>query len=377
MSVFSGQSSNGVKFLERWVDTITHPPAFGLDISDRAAKFMKLAKNQSGGFDIVQFGETEIPDGIVVGGEIKKPEDLGKLIGDLRDAEGKPMRDRFVVASLPEEKSFVRVIQLPKVKLQEIDSVIKWELEGNIPLALPELYFDYEVLEPLADHLDHYDVLVTAFPKSLVDSYTTVLKQKGFALSALELESQAISRAAVDDPRQKEAVIIVDIGATHTGFVIFGGGSMIFTASITMGGKNFDETIMKSRGISREEARNLKLTIGLDRRKENGAIFDALIPALSVITDEIKKQLWFYRDHAEHRHGADPEIRRIIISGGDANLIGIEKYLSLALKKEVITARPFAKLLGAKQIVTMPPLRKNDILRYTTTIGLALRGAGY
>ncbi|MDO8600368.1 MAG: type IV pilus assembly protein PilM [bacterium] len=365
-----------MKFLERWVDTITHPPAFGLDISDRTAKFIQLAKNKNGGFDIAQFGEMEISEGIVVSGEIKKPAELGKLLRDFRDADGKRVRDRFVVASLPEEKSFVRVIQLPKVKLQEVDSVIKWELEGNIPLALSELYFDYEVLDPVANHLDHYDVLVTAFPKSLVDSYVAVLKHEGFVLVALELESQAISRAVIEDPGGKEAVIIVDIGATHTGFIIFGGGSMIFTVSIEVGGKDFDEAIMKGLGVSQEEARNLKKNIGLDRRFKNGVLFEAMVPTLSVIMDEIKKQLWFYRDHAEHRHGIDPEIRRIILSGGDANLVGLEKHLSLALKKEVVVARPFVKILN-KEHATLPPLKKSDIIRYTTTVGLALRGAGY
>jgi type IV pilus assembly protein PilM len=203
---------NGVmKFLDRWADMITHPPAFGLDISDRTAKFMKLAKNQSGSFDIAYFGETEIPEGVVVGGGIQKPAELMKILGDLRDASGHQVRDRLVVASLPEEKSFVRVIQLPKVRLQEIDSVIKWELEGDIPLSLPELYFDYEVLKPVVNHLDHYDVLVTAFPKSLVDSYAAVLKQGGFTLAALELESQAISRAAIENPRGKDAVILQSV----------------------------------------------------------------------------------------------------------------------------------------------------------------------
>lgn len=365
-----------MRFLDRWVDTITHPPAFGLDISDRTAKFMKLAKNRSDGFDIAYFGEIGIPEGIVASGEIKKPMELGKLLSGLWGAARHPVRDRFVVASLPEEKSFVRVIQLPKVKLQEVDSVIKWEIEGNIPLALSELYFDYEVLDPLANHLDHYDVLVTAFPKSLVDSYVAILKHEGFVLVALELESQAISRAVIEDQRGKDPVIIVDIGATHTGFVIFGGGSMVFTISIEIGGKDFDEAIMKNLGVSEEEARDLKKNIGLDRRYKNEVLFEALVPPLSVITDEIKKQFLFYRDHAEHRHGLDPEIRRVILSGGDANLVGLEKHLSLALKKEVVIARPFVKILGDTRAV-LPSMNKNDILRYTTTVGLALRGAGY
>lgn len=367
--------NQGMQFLDQLVDTIINPPAFGLDISDRTAKFMKLLKNRNGGFDIAYFGEIKIPEGIVAGGEIKNPAELGKCLENLCDIDGRRIRDRFVVASLPEEKSFVRIIQLPKVKLREIDSIIKWELEGNIPLSLPELYFDYEVLEPLMNHLDHYDALITAFPKSIVDSYVDALKRGGFVLSALELESQAISRAAIENPREREAAIIVDIGATHTGFVIFGSGSMIFTASIEIGGENFDEAITKALGVSQDEARKIKLNTGLDRRK-NEKIFEALIPALSVITDEIKKQIGFYRDHAEHRHGADPEIRRIILSGGDANLIGLEKYLSLILKKEVVLARPFVKILG-KERAALPALKKNDMLRYAAATGLALRGAGY
>lgn len=365
-----------MRFLDRWVETIAHPPAFGLDISDRTAKFMKLVRNRRGGFRVAFFGEVDIPEGVVSAGEIKKPEELGRILGDLRDVTGAKIRDRFVVASLPEEKSFVRVIQLPKVKAQEIHSVIKWELEGNIPLALPELYFDYEVLTPVANQLDHYDVLVTAFPKALVDSYVAVLKREGFALAALELESQAISRAVAGDAVTKDAFIIVDIGAAHTGFVIFGGGSIIFTVSIEIGGKDLDAAIMKKLGAQLEEARKLKKAVGLDRRYQRGVLFEALVPVLSPITDEIKKQLWFYRDHAEHRHGMTPEIIRVILSGGDANLIGLEKYLSLALKKEVSLAAPFMKLIG-ENIAMLPPLAKNDTLRYTTTIGLALRGAGY
>ena len=100
-----------------------------------------------------------------------------------------------MAVSLREEKSFFRVIQLPKVKIADIGKAIRWEIEANIPLPFEELVYDYEVVDSFDEHLDHVDVVISAFPKTIVDAYVRVLGAAGLRLACLELESQAIVRS--------------------------------------------------------------------------------------------------------------------------------------------------------------------------------------
>ena len=57
-------------------------PAVGLDISDEAIRFAGL-KRGHGGFVLGTYGEESIQPGIVVQGEIRKPEELSDILARL------------------------------------------------------------------------------------------------------------------------------------------------------------------------------------------------------------------------------------------------------------------------------------------------------
>ncbi|MBU6414708.1 type IV pilus assembly protein PilM [Patescibacteria group bacterium] len=355
------------------IQQIINPPAFGLDISDLTVKYAKL-KETKGGKRIDYFGEINIPDGIVVSGEIKNEKELTRILQNgLRDRQGKPIKDRFIVASLPEEKSFLNIVQLPKIKPEQIPLAIRWELEGNIPFPLNEIYFDYEVIPSGEEKTDHVDILVTAFPKTIVDSYVRVVQGAGFMPAVLELESQAISRALIDKKNLNRAIIILDLGATKTSFITFSKNALTLTLGINLGGRNFDQSIAKNLGISITEAEQIKKENGLDKNYKNGVILESVIPLLSELVDAIKHQVIFYQEHSLHRHNAEPDISAVILSGGDANLIGIERYLNINLKKTVVLGNPLINIYGENP-KEIPPIPKNKTLKYATAFGLALRG---
>ena len=351
-----------------------HPPFFGLDVSDLTVKFLKAGGgNGSAEKKIDYFGEIAIPTGIVELGEIKKEEELSKILkGGLKNPQGKKIEERFVVASLPEEKSFVRVIQLPKLKQEDIAAAVRWEIEGNIPFPIDQVYYDYEIITPPEDPNDHMDVLITAFPRIIVESYSAVLREAGLRPVALELESQAISRAVISAELSRNAFIVVDIGMTRTSFIVFSAGSIILTISVSIGGQDFNRAISERFGVDPQEGERLKKEDGFEKTYQGAALADALTPYLSSLSEEIKKQIWFYRGHAEHHHGAEKDVSKILLVGGDANLIGLEKYLSLSLKKPVAVADPFINIYGTNS-KTIPPIPKNLSLKYTTAAGLALR----
>lgn len=171
------------------------PEAFGLDISDLSLKIVKL-KKKGKFFSLSSFGETEIKPGIISGGEIKDGKALSKMISlALKNVSGEKLKTKYVVASLPEEKSFLQVIQLPRMKEEELKKAVYFEAENYVPLPIDRVYLDSQIVPPLTNHLDHLDVLIAALPKKTVDPYLSSLKEAGLQPIFFEIESQAIARA--------------------------------------------------------------------------------------------------------------------------------------------------------------------------------------
>lgn len=342
-------------------------PATGIDISDRSVKFIRFKK--SGGYLRVDaHGTADVEEGVVVGGEIKKPDALISVLRKL--PLGGRLKERFGVVSLPEEKGFVRVIQVPRIKLADLYNALQWELEGNIPLPPEEIYFDYEVIESGATP-DHINILTVAFPRAIVDMYASVLTEAGVKPLALELESQSIARALVDRARLSDAVIIFDIGASRTSIVLTQYGSLVFTSTIQISGNALNQAISRALGVSIEEAESIKKTAGLRPDQHEGKVFEALQPILLSLVEELEKHMHFYHDHPSGP-GQTADIQKIVCTGGDASLVGLDAYLAKALHTPVMVGDPFvsiSSLMGNQR----PPLPRNISLQFSTAVGLALR----
>lgn len=360
-------------FFSSWLASLVRPPAAGLDLSDQSVKYMKLGVRRGQKWTIEAFGSAILPEGLIVKGEIRQEEALVDTLRQWLAGEPASVRASPMVASLPEEKSFLRLIQIPAVPSEETAGAVRWEIEGNIPLPADEVYYDYEVIEPLEDHLDHRDVVITAFPKTVIDSYLGVFRAAGIQISALELESQAIIRATIPALREKATRVIAEMGRLRTNFIVFAGAEIFFTRTVEMGGKMLEQNIMHALGVDQASAADLKKTVGLNKRARNGEVFSALVPSISVLADELTQTVDYYQTHAEHVHGAPPVVSEILVTGGDANLMGLDTYFSSVLKIPARRADPFVTL--ADQFSeSVPPYTKNESLAFTTAMGLALRG---
>ena len=364
------------------------PEAFGLDISDLSLKIISLKKR--GKFlNLDSFGEAKIEPGIIKEGEIKNEEALAKIIKEaiLKLKRGK-IKTRYVVASLPEEKAFLQVIQLPTMKEEELKKAVIFEAENYIPLPIDEVYLDFQVVKPVYNHLDHIDILIAALPKKTVDPYLNSIKKAGLQLKSFEIESQAISRAMVKNELSPFPILLIDFGATRTSFIIFSGYSLRFTASIPVSSQKFTEAISKTLKIDLAEAEKLKIKYGIEEKlkikfknekseieKEKSDIFEALIPSFTDLAEQIKRYISYYRDHAQHEHLAPngKNISKILLCGGGANLKGLTEFLTAELKIPTEMGNPWINILPEK-LREVPELPYDESLGYTAALGLALRG---
>ncbi|MCP6718437.1 MAG: type IV pilus assembly protein PilM [Patescibacteria group bacterium] len=355
---------------------------FGLDISDLSLKIIQLKKNKQG-LELACFGETKIEPDVIKNGEIKDTNKLARIIETgIRQVKGEKINTKYVITSLPEEKAYLQVIQMPKVPEENLKSAVIYEAENYIPTPLDQVYLDFQIVPSLTDNLDHYDILIAALPKLTVDPYVSSLKLAGLEPVALEIESLAIARAIIENQKAESPVLLIDFGATKTSFIIFSGRALRFTSSISVSSTHFTEIISKALKITINKAEALKIKHGLTGKtnidnkgkakgKEQKKIFEALIPVLVDLTQQIKKRLEYYRTHASHEHlnPENKEVSKIFLCGGGSNLKGLDELLSMELKIPVEIGNPWINISGKKQI----QFEKEQSLAYTTALGLSLR----
>ncbi len=361
--------------------------AFGLDISDYSIKVLKL-KAKRRGFELAYFDEFFLEPGIVKEGNILKEKALVDALQKmLTKAKGK-LKTKDVVASLPEEKAFVQVIQMPKMELSQIRKAVYFEAEKYIPVPKDEVYLDFQVVEPIVDSLDHLDILISALPKDVVDPYFSVLEKAGLNPVCFEIESQAVTRAVVKDEKIDSRVFIIELGGNKTRFVVFAGHSLRFISSSMVCGSTFDRAIAKEFEVSTKAARELKKRFGLDKdivirfkngegvKKEvAGGVFDALIPPLTDLIEQIERCESFYLTHASHEHlSVDKRtIDKILLCGGGASMKGLPAFLEEHLWTTVERADPWVNIIPDPS-KRSPKMSRDQSLKYTTALGLALRG---
>ncbi|MFH1460958.1 MAG: type IV pilus assembly protein PilM [Patescibacteria group bacterium] len=347
-------------------------PGFGLDLSNLSLKLAQI-KKKNGDLSLVSFVKEDIPQGVIEEGEIKKDKELAIILKNaLKKVKGESLNTPKVVCNLPEEKIFIRVIQLPKMKEEELEQAVHWEAEAHIPLGIDEVYLGFQVIKPMVNHLDHLDVLIAATPRPLVDKYLSCLKQSGLEPIALEPESLAVVRSLIAKDELKPS-IIVDLGATGTNFVIYSAQAIRFTSHIRISGQMINQTIAENLKVSLKEAEQLKIKVGLDKTQEKGKIYQSLEPVINDLAKQIKDYILFYQEHATHVHGPDGAIAQVVLCGGDSLLTDLPSVLAEKINLPVKIGDPLINLSEKKASIKIPFSSKKEILAYTTAIGLALR----
>ncbi len=335
--------------------------AVGLDISDQSIKFMELL-NHGGKFKIGHLGEVSLPIGIIEGGEIKKPEEFRKILLELKAKWH--FTNAFI--SLPDDHSYTFYLNLPLLKPEEIYGAIELQIEEYVPLPAPEIVFDYEVLSQ-NKQTDSLSVGVAAFPRNLIVGYQEVFARAGINLLAIETEGGALARALCDKEKNSNTVI-VDLGKNHTTIFWVKAGTVIHAATVPIGGAAITHNLEKALDLDFAEAEKLKRTQGLLRSESNRAAFEAMIPVVAAICDEIERLTTFWL-----RQGEKEEIKleQIVLTGGQSSLPGFVEYLSNNIGCPVVVGNPWTKVFPAGAVVKELPF--NEALRYGIAIGLALR----
>lgn len=338
-------------------------PVFGLDISGSAIKMMQFAEGRSG-MTIKGFIDAPLPKGIMQDDSLVDVSTLAYLIQhSLEKPTFGRIDTKYVVASLPESKSFVRVIHIPQMSEAEIDNAIAYEAESYIPIPVDQVYLDWQIVGQKGDRLE---VLIIACPKDHVDKYLGVLEKANLIPVALEVESQSLVRSLID-PKSTEITLIMDLDALRSNLIMVEGSTLQFTSSVPIAGNTFTETIASALGISSDKAEMVKKKIGIENTTEYPKLKEALSPVLNNLSAEVKNILAFYQEHSQNK------VSSLVLCGGTSKLPHLDEFLGSQFADipnfKVTLANPWLNLKN----INSSAMTSLDALGFTTAIGLASR----
>jgi len=350
-----------------------YPNAFGLDIGDLSIKIVEL-ENRTGhhrvpSFKLKNLREMTLPPGLIVNGEIQEPEKVRKYIQHLLEGKKgtKPIDGKWVVATLPEIHSFIKVIHIQKEAKDVIDDDILLLAKQHIPFDEESYYMDWQILPDI--RTGQTRILIGAAPKYIVDMYTYLIESLGLGILSLEIEALAIARSLITAEKlyEEEARGILDVGATQSSLIIYDHETIQFTKTLPFSGELLTTAIMQGLKKTQAEAEEMKRTYGVAYSKSYGKALSVIKDNLDTVVETIEQAFQFYYSHFPDTN----KVTHVTMSGGASNTPHLPELLTQRLG---ITCAPGKvwKNLGPHP-GKLP--KESSSLGLATAIGLALRAA--
>lgn len=342
-------------------------PSVGVDISDTSMKYVSfepsLRPNKERVLDL--WGDIDIPEEVLHRGEIKDAKVLTEVLKEFKNKT----KAEYIRVSLPEERAYIFETEVKKnVPLKEIQSLLEFRLEENVPIAVRDAIFDYEMVSG-DEKSATAKVVVAAYQRDIVMNYYEACRAAGLTPLSFEVEAQAMARAVIPSDYH-DTVMLIDFGKTRTGVGIYSECSLLYTSTIDIGGGQLSQVLRKTLGdLAESELTKIKNTSGLIKTVDNTDIYESLISTISVIKDEIASRMQYW--HLQDNNKGGRRIKKIILCGGSVNLNGLPEYLTESLGVPCERANVWTNAFPTSEVV--PPITKRYSYGYATAIGLALK----
>ncbi len=275
------------------------------------------------------------------------------------------------VVSLPVSAVFHTIVNLPIVKKDEIDALLKAEIRKLLPYKLEDTALDYELL-PHAPDAKVQTVLVNAVPNSMVLFFSKVFQQAGLKLHALEPESVALARSLIG--RDTALTMIIDIGAERTNFFIIDQTVPITHHSIELGGNRINKNLANMLGVDDGVVERLKedLFNYLLRYPETAGIGrEKFLALFTTVVDPIMKEIAYsFNLYLRQTWNEAKRPEKIILTGGGGLFPFLADFISETFKIKCYIGDPWGRVVYPD---TLKPVLRDIGPRMAVAIGLALK----
>lgn len=299
---------------------------------DMGSSFIKIVEGMyyKDQVTIDKFIKMKTPAGAIVDGEIKQ---LDKLVlkisevlkeNDIKAKDGMCTNNSTLIIN--------REILIPKVEDDEIDTVVRYEIQQYLPINLDDYILQITILdEENIDGTEKYNVRVIAYPDKIARGYYSLLKQLNLKPYVLDVNYNAVNKfinyASIGNEyeyNENDSAAFIDMGADFINVNIYRNRKLDFTRIIKAGGNDINNYFRDIEGIKFEESEVIKKnSVNLEEDDENSI---AVRNIADEWIDKIEKIIQFYNNKDRGN-----KVEKIFIFGGSAKLRGFESYMNKRL----------------------------------------------
>jgi type IV pilus assembly protein PilM len=277
------------------------------------------------------------------------------------------IKERNVAISIGGYSVIVKKIGVQTMGEEQLQETIHFEAEQYIPFDISDVNLDFQILGQNQTNPNQMNVFLVAAKKEMVNDYVNLANLAGLNPCIVDVEAFALQNTfEANYDTADDNVALIDIGASKTSLNILKGGNSVFMRDVSLGCMQVNQKIISLIDCSFDEAEQLKY--GDNSERLSAEDLKGIIS--SVVSDwctEIRRALdFFYSTYP------DDQIKRIILSGGGANISEFRKLLAVEASAEVETINPFRNIY-VDDVKFDPEFIKQISPQAAITTGLAMR----
>jgi len=274
------------------------------------------------------------------------------------------IKSRQAIVSIPAFSSFVTLMEVPQMPEVDTAKTVSFQIRQYIPLPTSEVAIEWIKVGEKEDEkgFTKQEILIISVPNEQIKRYQSIFRLAGLKLKALEMESLSLIRALIaNDPTP---TLVVDIGARSTNIAVADRGFLKYTYQTDFAGSSLTQAIASGLNINIRRAEELKKQRGLLGAGGEYELSTLTLPFLDAIISEAK------RARANYEKSQGTKVERVILAGGGANLLGIEKYFEEQINLPTVIGNPFSKVEYPPRI---EPIVKELGPSFSVAIGLGIK----
>jgi type IV pilus assembly protein PilM len=344
-----------------------HRSLIGLDITTSSVKLIELSMS-GGQYRVEAYAADATPANAINEKIIVDADAVGESIRRAMKRAGTKCKD--VAIAIGGDAAIIKVIQMPRnILASELEAQVELQADQYIPFPMDEVSYDFEVVGPSEKFPDSLDVMLVATRSENVEARKAAVIAAGLIPRIVDVEPFALENACklmthqMPDGGLDRTVAVVDFGASSTTFSVLRNLRVVYTRDFAFGGQQLTEEIMRTYGLSLEEAGRSKKEGGLPGNYQA----EVLDPFIDDMTQQVSRSLQFYLASGSGRE--QPE--KILICGGCANITGVADVIA----SRVGIAAERGDPLGQMKLTSRAKAQAvgRDATALLTACGLALR----
>jgi type IV pilus assembly protein PilM len=339
----------------------------GVDIGAGVARAVEVHGYEGAKPTVTRMHQVPLPETSVRRGEVIE---IGTVTTALRRlwSSGR-FTSRNVVLGIGGPRVFARDVSLPRQPLPQLRESLPFQVQEMLPVAVGDVLLDfYPVQEEDSEDGPTIKGLLVAGLKEAIDANVSAAMGAGLRPTHVDLIPFALSRALAPLRTSRGCDVIIAIGANTTNVVVVDKGVPRFVRIIPNGSDDVTQAIASRLQWSPEQAEAAKRAIGMGgagMRQEDRPVIEIIYEVVGELLTSVRSTLNFYST----ANPGEP-VQRAILTGGGAQLAGIDRALGDIIHLPVELAQPMAS-------VSLPKSRDQRLNReqldsYTTAFGLAL-----